>query len=67
MCNLHRFCYLKRLKVTDTYVAFRRIKNFACELDKILVCVKLNTDTVDLQPGFTRNVRKIGHFGPRDL
>ena len=60
------------MKVTDTYVAFRRIKNFACvelrnQLGKILVYAKLDPDTVDLQPGFTRDVRKIGHFGTGDL
>lgn len=60
------------VKVTDYYVAFRRIKNFACaelrnQLGKILVYVKLDPDTVDLQPGFTRDVRKIGHFGTGDL
>lgn len=60
------------VKVTDTYVAFRRIKNFACaelrnQLGKILVYVKLDPDTVDLQLGFTRDVRKIGHFGTGDL
>lgn len=59
-------------KVTDFYVAFRRIKNFACvelrnQLGKILVYVKVDPDTVDLQPGFTRDVRKIGHFGTGDL
>jgi predicted transport protein len=60
------------VKVTDYYVAFRRIKNFACaelrnQLGKILVYAKLDPDTVDLQPGFTRDVRKIGHFGTGDL
>ncbi len=60
------------VKVTDTYVAFRRIKNFACaelrnQLGKILVYVKVDPDTVDLQAGFTRDVRKIGHFGTGDL
>lgn len=60
------------VKVTDFYVAFRRIKNFACvelrnQLGKLLVFVKVDPDTVDLQPGFTRDVRKIGHFGTGDL
>ena len=60
------------VKVTDLYVAFRRIKNFACvelrnQVGKILVFVKVNPDTVELQPGFTRDVRKIGHFGTGDL
>jgi predicted transport protein len=60
------------VKMTDYYVAFRRIKNFACvelrnQLGKILVYAKVDPDTVDLQPGFTRDVRKIGHFGTGDL
>jgi len=60
------------VKVTDYYIAFRRIKNFACvelrnQLGKILVFVKVDPDTIDLQPGFTRDVRKIGHFGTGDL
>jgi predicted transport protein len=60
------------VKVTELYVAFRRIKNFACaevrnQVGKILVYVKLNPDTVELEPGFTRDVRKIGHYGTGDL
>ena len=60
------------VKVTDFYVAFRRIKNFACvelrnQLGKILVYAKVDPDTVELQAGFTRDVRKIGHFGTGDL
>ena len=60
------------MKVTDFYVAFRRIKKFACaeirnQIGKILVFVKVDPDTVDLQLGFTRDVRKIGHFGTGDL
>jgi predicted transport protein len=60
------------VKVTDYYVAFRRIKNFACveirnQLGKILVYAKVDPDTVDPQPGFTRDVRKVGHFGTGDL
>ena len=29
--------------------------------------VKVNPDTVSLELGFTRDVRKIGHFGTGDL
>jgi len=29
--------------------------------------VKVNPDTIALQPGFTRDVRGIGHFGTGDL
>ncbi|WP_338501557.1 DUF5655 domain-containing protein [Sphingomonas kaistensis] len=59
-------------KVTDFYVAFRRIKNFACvevrnQAKKVIVFVKVNPDTVVLEKGFTRDVRRIGHFGTGDL
>jgi predicted transport protein len=59
-------------KATEFYVAYRRIKNFACvemrnQLGRILVFVKVNPDTVALEQGFTRDVRKIGHFGTGDL
>ena len=59
-------------KTTDFYIAFRRIKNFACvevrnQARKILVFVKVNPDTVALEQDFTRDVRKIGHFGTGDL
>lgn len=58
--------------MTDFYVAFRRLKNFAClelrnQLGKLLVYVRINPDAVSLEPGFTRDVRGIGHFGTGDL
>ncbi|HEU5439299.1 MAG TPA: DUF5655 domain-containing protein [Ktedonobacterales bacterium] len=54
------------------YLAFRRIKNFACvevhpQARHILVYVKVNPDSFTLEPGFTRDVRKIGHFGTGEL
>jgi predicted transport protein len=57
----------KRLKL---YVAFRRLKNFACVIpyrDKLLVMLKLDPDSVALEPGFSRNVRDIGKWGTGDL
>jgi len=59
-------------KTLKFYFAFRRIKNFACvevrpQIGKILVYVKINPDTIDLVDGFTRDVRKVGHFGTGDL
>jgi predicted transport protein len=61
-----------QVSVTKQYVAYRRIKNFACvevhpQSKKLLVYVKVNPDGVALEPGFTRDVRKIGHFGTGDL
>jgi len=57
----------KHLKL---YVAFRRLKNFACVIpykDKLLVMLKLDPDTVALEEGFSRNVRNIGTWGTGDL
>lgn len=54
------------------YVAFKRIRNFVCleifpKARTVCAYVKVNPDTVILEPGFTRDVRKIGHFGTGDL
>jgi predicted transport protein len=56
----------------QNYYAFRRIKNFACvevhpQSRKLLVYLKVNPDLIELSPGFTRDVRLIGHFGTGDL
>lgn len=54
------------------YIAFKRIKNFACveahpQTGKILLYLKVNPDSVVLEAGFSRDVRNIGHFGTGDL
>ncbi len=54
------------------YIAFKRIKNFACvefrpSTGKILMFVKVDPSTVQLVPGFTRDVSNFGHFGTGDL
>ncbi|SFP16308.1 DUF5655 domain-containing protein [Qipengyuania nanhaisediminis] len=59
-------------KVTRFYLAYRRIKNFACvevrpTLNQLKMYLKIDPDTVDLEEGFSRDVRKIGHFGTGDL
>lgn len=59
-------------KTLKMYVAFKRIKNFACvevltARRCLLVYVKVNPDIVQLENGFTRDVRQIGHFGTGDL
>lgn len=61
-----------QVKTTDFYIAFRRLKNFACvelrnQIGKLLVFVRVNPDSVTLEPGFTRDVRAIGHIGTGDL
>lgn len=54
------------------YFAYKRIKNFACvevhpQSKKLLVYLKVNPDSIALEPGFSRDVRNIGHFGTGDL
>ena len=58
--------------VLQFYVAFKRIKNFACvefrpTTAKILLYVKVDPVDVKLEPGFTRDVSNIGHYGTGDL
>ena len=59
-------------KVTRFYLAYRRIKNFACvevrpTLNQLKMFLKIDPDMVELEEGFSRDVRKIGHFGTGDL
>jgi predicted transport protein len=54
------------------YVAYKRIKNFACvevhpQQKRIAVYVKVDPDSVVLEPGFTADLRAIGHYGTGDL
>jgi predicted transport protein len=54
------------------YFAYKRLKNFACvevhpRDHTLLVYVKVNPDSIDLEEGFTRDVRSIGHFGTGEL
>jgi predicted transport protein len=66
--------YLKALgddvqeTVLQFHIAFKRIKNFACiefrpTTARILVYVKVNPASVQLEPGFTRDVSNVGHYG----
>ena len=59
-------------KALKYYVAFKRLRNFACvevHPNKATVCVylKVDPDTTTLEPGFSRDVRNIGHYGTGDL
>jgi predicted transport protein len=59
-------------KTLKYYVAFKRIKNFAClEVHSgkgcITAFVKVDPATISFEPGFTRDVRDIGHYGTGDL
>lgn len=61
-----------QFKTLKLYVAFKRLKNFAsievrANSDTLVVYVKVNPETVELEDGFTRDVRSIGHWGTGDL
>lgn len=54
------------------YFAYKRLKNFACvevhpQSRTLLVYLKVDPDTVELEAGFSRDVRGIGHFGTGSL
>lgn len=59
----------KKLKY---YIAFKRLKNFACvevhpSKSTVTAYLKVNPEEVDLVDGFTRDVRNVGHYGTGDL
>jgi predicted transport protein len=61
-----------QLKTLKFYLAFKRLKNFACveirtSVKVVLVYVKVDPNTIELEAGFTRDVTDIGHFGTGDL
>jgi len=61
-----------QMKVLKQYFAFRRIKNFACveilpQTRKIIIWVKVDPSSIQLEKGFTRDVHDIGHYGTGDL
>ena len=52
------------------YVAFKKLRNIVCvEINpqRILLYLRLNPEDVALEKDFTRDVRKIGHWGTGDL
>ncbi|TCR23050.1 DUF5655 domain-containing protein [Streptomyces sp. BK205] len=53
------------------YAAYQRLRNFACVIPpqqtKVLVYLKADPEGVDLVPGFTRDVKRVGHHGTGDL
>lgn len=57
----------KQLKL---YMAYRRIKNFASVVVQkraLIIYLKLDPGELKLEDGFSRDVRKIGHWGTGDL
>ena len=52
------------------YLAYKKVKNFVCvEIynKQVILYLKLNPDSVEMQDGFTRDMRNIGHYGTGDL
>jgi len=59
-----------QMKELELYVAFRRLKNFACvrvRSKDLQVWAKLDPASISLEDGFTRDVSQIGHHGTGDL
>jgi predicted transport protein len=61
-----------QMKTLKYYFAFQRLKNFACveirsQTENIVIYVKGDPEDIAMDPGFTRDVRTIGHFGTGDI
>ncbi|WP_105440076.1 DUF5655 domain-containing protein [Neorhizobium sp. T25_13] len=61
-----------QVKELKLYTAFKRLKNFVCmenypQSKTVTLFLKLDPDQIDLEEGFTRDVRRVGHFGTGDL
>lgn len=59
-------------KTLKYYVAFKRLKNFACvevypSKGRLSLYLKIDPGSVKLEDGFTRDVSQIGHLGTGDL
>ena len=61
-----------QVKELQQYTGFKRLKNFVClqiypHARSVVAYLKVNPSTVDLEEGFSRDVRNIGHHGTGDL
>jgi predicted transport protein len=61
-----------QMKELKYYVAFKRLKNFAClevypQARVVTMHLKVDPETVELEEGFSRDVTDIGHFGTGNL
>jgi predicted transport protein len=61
-----------QMKEVKNYVAFKRLKNFACleiypQTKVVIVYLKVDPKSLELDQGFSRDVTNIGHFGTGDL
>jgi predicted transport protein len=61
-----------QMKQLRWYIAFRRLKNFAClkvhpAKDELVVFVKVDPDEIELEEGFSRDVRAVQDLGSLEL
>ena len=61
-----------QVKTLKLYIAFKRLKNFVtvevkATAGELLAYVKVDPNSLELEDGFTRDVRSIGHWGTGDL
>lgn len=61
-----------QVKEVKNYVAFKRLKNFACvevypQNEVVIAYLKVDPKTIELEDGFSRDVSHIGHFGTGNL
>lgn len=59
-----------QMKPSEHYMAFRRLKNFACvklRPSDLQVWAKVDPSSIELQEGFTRDVTQVGHLGTGNL
>jgi len=60
-------------KILKYYVAFKRLKNFACveifatKAKCLCVYVKVDPEEMEFEEGFTKDMRNVGHLGTGDL
>jgi predicted transport protein len=61
-----------QFKTLQHYFAFKRLRNFACvevhpQDGKLRISINLEPETIQLESGFTRDLRGVGHYGTGDL
>ncbi len=61
-----------QVKELKLYIAFKRLKNFACievypQTRVVIAYLKIDPSGVTIEPDFTRDVTTIGHFGTGNL
>ena len=52
------------------YLAYKKVQNMVCievYSKQIILYLKLHPDSIELEDGFTRDMRSVGHYGTGDL